>query len=181
MEATGGYELAVNAALDAAGVPVVVVNPRQTYHFARAHGILTKTDRLDARTLARFAAEVRPPLRPAPSKAVQHLRALVRERRQVVELRVAIQQRRRQALPARRSRWDAYLARLRADLRKLAAAVQARARWLQSIPGIGPVAAATLLAEVPELGACTRQEVSALVGVAPFTRDSGTWRGRRSC
>ena len=113
----------------------------------------------------------------------------MRERRQVVALRVATQQRRRQAPPARRPRWDAHLALLRADLRELdrelAAAlqadpaVQARARWLQSIPGIGPVACATLLAEVPELGACTRQEVAALVGVAPFNRDSGAWRGPR--
>ena len=187
LEATGGYERRVVAAL--AGLPVVVVNPRQTHHFARALGLLAKADRLDARMLARFAAEVRPPLRPAPSKAVQHLRALVRERRQLVEVRVATQQRRRQAPPARRPRWDAHLALLRADLRELARelgaalqadpALQARARWLQSIPGIGPVACATLLAEVPELGACTRQEVAALVGVAPFNRDSGTWRGPR--
>ena len=187
LEATGGYERRVVAAL--AGLPVVVVNPRQTHHFARALGLLAKADRLDARMLARFAAEVRPPLRPAPSKAVQHLRVLVRERRQLVEVRVATQQRRRQAPAARRPRWDAHLALLRADLRaldrELAAALetdpalQARARWLQSIPGIGPVATATLLAEVPELGACTRQEVAALVGVAPFNRDSGTWRGPR--
>ena len=187
LEATGGYERRVVAAL--VGLPVVVVNPRQTHHFARALGLLAKADRLDARMLARFAAEVRPPLRPAPSKAVQHLRVLVRERRQLVEVRVATQQRRRQAPAARRPRWDAQLALLRAHLRaldrELAAAletdpaVQARARWLQSIPGIGPVAAATLLAEVPELGTCTRQEVAALVGVAPFNRDSGTWRGPR--
>jgi transposase len=186
LEATGGYERAVVAALP--GLPVVVVNPRQTRDFARAHGRLAKTDRLDAAVLARFAADVRPPVRPQPSKAVQHLRALVRERRHLVELRVAIQHRRRQAPPARR---DAHLALLRADLRALerevAAALQAdpslqaRAAWLRSIPGIGLVAAATLLAEVPELGACTRQQVAALVGVAPFNRDSGTWRGRRSC
>ena len=189
LEATGGYERAVVVALP--GLPVVVVNPRQTRDFARAHGTLAKTDRLDAQVLARFAADVRPPVRPQPSKAVQHLRALVRERRQLVELRVATQHRRRQAPPARRPRRDAHLALLRAELRdlnrELAAALQAdpglqaRAAWLQSIPGIGPVAAATLLAEVPELGTCTRQQVAALVGVAPFNRDSGTRRGRRSC
>ena len=189
LEATGGYERAVVAAL--ADRPVVVVNPRQTRDFARAHGILAKTDALDAQVLARFAADVRPPVRPQPSKAVQHLRALVRERRQLVELRVATQHRRRQAPPARRPRRDAHLALLRAELRDLdrevAAALQAdphlqaRAAWLQSIPGIGPVAAATLLAEVPELGTCTRQQVAALVGVAPFNRDSGARRGRRSC
>jgi len=187
LEATGGYERRVVAAL--AGLPVVVVNPRQTHHFARALGLLAKADRLDARMLARCAAGVRPPLRPAPAQAVQHLRTRVRERRQLVEWRVATQQRRRQAPPVRRPRWDAHLALLRADLRELDRelataleadpALQARARWLQSIPGIGPVAAATLLAEVPELGACSRQEVAALVGVAPFNRDSGTWRGPR--
>ena len=189
LEATGGYEGAVVTAL--AGLPVVVVNPRQTRDFARAHGTLAKTDRLDAQMLARFAAAVRPPLRPQPSKPVQHLRALVRERRQLVELRVATQHRRRQAPRARRPRWDAHLALLRADLRELARELaaalqaapqlQARASWLRSIPGIGLIAAATLLAEVPELGACSRREVAALVGVAPFNRDSGTRRGRRSC
>ena len=189
LEATGGYERAVVAAL--AGLPVVVVNPRQTRDFARAHGTLAKTDRLDAQALARFAAAVRPPLRPQPSKPVQHLRALVRERRQLVDLRVATQHRRRQTPPARRPRRDAHLALLTADLqaldRELATALQAdpqlqaRAAWLRSIPGIGLIAAATLLAEVPELGRCSRREVAALVGVAPFNRDSGAWRGRRSC
>ena len=189
LEATGGYERAVVAALP--GLPVVVVNPRQTRDFARALGRLAKTDGVDAQVLARFAAEVRPLVRPQPSQPVQALRTLVRERRQLVELRVAIQHRRRQAPPARRPRWDAHLALLRADLRELdrelAAALQAdprlraRAAWLRSIPGIGLIAAATLLAEVPELGTCTRQEVAALVGVAPFNRDSGTRRGRRSC
>ena len=139
--------------------------------------------------LARFAADVQPPVRARPSKAVQALRALVRERRHLVGLRVAEQHRRRQTPAARRPRLDAHLALLTADLRavdrELAAALQAdpalraRAAWLQSIPGIGPVAAATLLAEVPELGTCTRQQVAALVGVAPFNRDSGAWRGRR--
>ncbi|MCY3748897.1 MAG: transposase [Chloroflexi bacterium] len=151
---------------------MVVVNPRQLRDFACAHGTLAKTDRLDAQMLARFPADVRPPLRPAPSQAVQHLRALVRGRSQLVELRVALQHRLRQAPPARGPRWDSHLARLRADLRELNRelatalqgdpALQARATWLRSIPGIGPVAAATLLAEVPELGACTRQEVAAL-------------------
>ena len=139
--------------------------------------------------LACFVAEVRPPLRPSLSKAVQQLRALVRERRQLVDLRVALQHWRRQAPPARRPRWDTHLALLGADLRELdwelgaalAAdpAVQARAGWLRSMSGIGPVAAATLLTEVPELGRCSRQQVAALVGVAPFNRDSGTWRGPR--
>ena len=177
LEATGGYERAVVAAL--AGRPVVVVNPRQTRDFARAHGILAKTDRLDARVLARFAADVRPP----PSKAVQRLQALSRRRRQLVTARVAEQQQRRHLDPDRHAGSDALVAVLTAlvqDLdRDLAAALHAdpalrtRAAWLQSVPGIGPVTAATLLAEVPELGACTRQQMAALVGVAPCNRDSG--------
>ena len=189
LEATGGYERAVVAARP--GLPVVVVNPRQTHDFARAHGVLAKTDHIDARWLARFAADVRPPVRAQPAPAVQHLRAVVRERRPLVELRVATRHRRRQASPARRPRWHAHLAFVTADLRdldrELAAALQAapqlqaRAPWLRSIPGLGLVAAAPLLAEVPELGTCSRQQVAALVGVAPFNRDSGAWRGRRSC
>ncbi len=191
LEASGGYERAVVAALSAAGLPVVVVNPRQTRDFARAHGILAKTDRLDARVLARFAAAVRPPLRPQPSAAVQDLQLLSRRRRQLVADRAAEQQRRRHDRAHLDLGFDPLAAALTAALaqvdRQLAALVQAepalrtRAAWLQSIPGIGPVAAATLLAEVPELGTCTRQQVAALVGVAPFNRDSGAWRGRRSC
>ncbi len=187
LEATGGYERAVVAGL--AGLPVVVVNPRQVRDFARAHGTLAKTDRLDARVLARFAAEVRPPLRPQPSKVERRLQTLGRRRHQLVKTRVTEQQQRRHLEPAELAGSDALLAvvtRLiqQAD-RDLAALVQAeptlrpRATWLQSIPGIGPVTAATLLAELPELGRCSRQQVAALVGVAPFNRDSGAWRGRR--
>ena len=191
LEASGGYERAVVAALSAAGLPVVVVNPRQTRDFARAHGILATTDRLDARVLARFAAAVRPPLRPQPSAAVQDLQLLSRRRRQLVADRAAEPQRRRHDRAHLDLGFDPLAAALTAALaqvdRQLAALVQAeparraRAAWLQSIPGIGPVAATVLLAEVPELGTCSRQQVAALVGVAPFNRDSGAWRGRRSC
>ena len=191
LEASGGYERAVVAALSAAGLPVVVVNPRQTRDFARAHGILAKTDRLDARVLARFAAAVRPPRRPQPSAAVQDLQLLSRRRRQLVADRAAEQQRRRHDRAHLDLGCDPLAAALTAALaqvdRQLAALVQAeparraRAAWLQSIPGIGPVAATVLLAEVPELGTCSRQQVAALVGVAPCNRDSGAWRGRRSC
>ncbi len=190
LEASGGYEQAVDAALIAAGLPAVVVNPRQVRDFARSRNILAKTDRLDAWVLARFAAEVQPPLRPRPDAATHHLHALVTRRRQLLAIRVAEQQRRHQAPPALRAGFDAHLAWLTqhlADLdAQLAAAIQAeprlraRAAWLQSIPGIGPVACRTLLAELPELGTLSRHQVAALVGVAPFNRDSGTWRGRRS-
>ena len=191
LEASGGYERAVVAALSAAGLPVVVVNPRQTRDFARAHGILAKTDRLDARVLARFAAAVRPPLRPQPSAAVQDLQLLSRRRRQLVADRAAAPPRRRHdrahldlgvaPLAAARTAALAQVDRQLAALVQAEPARRARAAWLQRIPGIGPVAATVLLAEVPELGTCSRQQVAALVGVAPCNRDSGAWRGRRSC
>ena len=191
LEASGGYERLVVATLAAAGLPVVRVNPRQTHDFARALGRLAKTDRLDAQVLARFAAEVRPPVRPQPSPAVEDLQILSRRRRQLVNDRAAQQQQQRPDCAHLDLGVDPVVAALTAALakveRQLAALVQAeptlraRAAWLRSIPGIGPVAAATLLAEVPELGACSRQQVAALVGVAPFNRDSGAWRGRRSC
>ena len=190
LEASGGYEQAVDAALVAAGLPAVVVNPRQVRDFARSRNILAKTDRLDAWVLARFAAEVQPPLRARPDAATRDLHSLVTRRRQLLAMRVAEQQRRHHVAPAARASRDAHLAWLTehlADLEaQIAAAVQAapalraRAAWLQSIPGIGPVACHTLLAELPELGTLNRHEIAALVGVAPFNRDSGTWRGRRT-
>lgn len=190
LEATGGYERAVAAALHAAGLPVVVSNPRQVRDFARSRNILVKTDHVDAQVLARFAAEVQPPLRPRPSAASQALRDLVTRRRQLVTARVAEQQRRPLAAPDMQADIDAHLAWLTRRLTRLDAqiaaaleaepALRARAAWLRSIPGIGPTASATLLAELPELGTLEHRQVSALVGVAPFNRDSGTWRGRRS-
>ena len=145
LEASGGYERAVVAALSAAGLPVVVVNPRQTRDFARAHGILAKTDRLDARVLARFAAAVRPPRRPQPSAAVQDLQLLSRRRRHLVADRAAEPQRRRHDRAHLDLGFDPLAAALTAALaqvdRQLAALVQAqparraRAAWLQSIPG----------------------------------------------
>ena len=191
MEATGGYERAVDAALYAAGLPVVVSNPRQVRDFARSRNVLVKTDDVDAQLIARFAAEVRPPLRPRPSAASQELHALVTRRRQVLTARVAEQQRRPLARPSVQADIAAHVAWLTRRLARLdaqiAAALQAetalgaRATWLQSIPGIGPTASATLLAELPELGSLAHRQVVALVGVAPFNRDSGRWRGRRRC
>jgi len=189
LEATGGYEQAADRALYAAGLPVVVSNPRQVRDFARSRNILAKSDRIDAQVLARFAAEVRPPLRPRPSAASHHLRDLVTRRRQLVTDRVAEQQRRRLAPPVVQADIDAHLTwlaqRLAALDAQIAAALQAdaplraRATWLQSIPGIGPTASATLLAELPELGTLAHRQLAALVGVAPFNRDSGARRGRR--
>ena len=193
LEASGGYERAVVVALSAAGLPVVRVNPRQTRDFARAHGVLAKTDRIDAGVLARFAAEVRPPLRPQPSAAVQDLQDLSRRRRQLVTHRAAEQQRRRHDPTHLDLGFDPVAAALTAALaqvdRQLAALVQAepdaaRARRLAaehpraSAPWPSPL----LLAEASR----TREPAPAsrspsLVGVAPFNRDSGAWRGRRSC
>ena len=184
LEASGGYERAVDAALVAVGLPAALVNPRQVRDFARSRNILAKTDRLDAWGLARFAAEVQPPLRPRPDAATQDLHSLATRRRQLLGMRVAEQQRRPQTVPALRANVDAHLAWLTAALAdldaQLAAAIAAdprlcaRAAWLQSIPGIGPVTCHTLLAELPELGTLNRHEIAALVGVAPV--QSRQWR-----
>ena len=189
LEASGGYEAPVAAELQAAGLPVAVVNPRQVRDFGRALGQLAKTDALDAALLARFAQAVRPAARPLPDDAAQELKALVGRRRDLVAMQAAEQQRLRQARAGVRAGIEAHLAWLREQLaeldRQVAAAVAASALWqaqaalLRTAQGVGPGVAATLLAELPELGRLTRQRIAALVGVAPPNRDSGTRRGRR--
>jgi transposase len=192
VEATGGLEAALLAALGAAGVPVVRVNPRQVRDFARATGRLAKTDRLDAQVLARFAAQVQPALRPLPDEEGRVLAALVARRRQLVDMLVAEQQRLfglRALLEAVRTQLAEHVAWLRAQVGgvddEVQRAVRASPLWrerddlLRSVPGVGPVLSATLLAQLPELGALGRKQVAALVGVAPLNRDSGTLRGRR--
>lgn len=189
LEASGGYEAAAAAELRAAGLCAAVVNPRQVRDFARCVGQLAKTDALDAAVLARFAQAVRPEARPAPGPADAALKALVGRRRELVELEAAERQRLRLAAGAVRASVEAHLAWLRdqvAELeRQIAAAIAADpghlalAALLTTVPGVGAVVAATLVAELPELGALTRQEVAALVGVAPLNRDSGRTRGRR--
>jgi transposase len=190
LEATGGMEARLAAELAAAGLPVAVVNPRQVRAFARATGRLAKTDRLDAAAIARFAEAVRPPVRPLPDEATRHLGALVARRRQLLEMLTAERNRRQAAAPALHGRIDAHLRWLEEALaeieRDLDGAVRGSALWrakeelLRSVPGVGPVSARTLLAELPELGSLTRRQVAALVGVAPFSRDSGKMRGRRT-
>ncbi len=190
LEATGGLEVRLAAALAAAGLPVAVVNPRQVRAFARAMGRLAKTDRLDAAVIARFAEAVRPPVRPLPDEATRRLGALVARRRQLLEMLVAERNRRHAADPALQERIDAHLRWLEEALaeleRDLDGAVrgspiwQAKEELLRSVPGVGPVSARTLLAELPELGCLTRRQAAALVGVAPFSRDSGKMRGRRT-
>jgi transposase len=188
MEATGGYETIVAGALAAAGLPLAVVNPRRIRDFARATGKLAKTDRLDAAAIARFAEAIRPPARPVPDAQAQALGELVARRRQVIEMIVAEQNRRRRAGQRRVIRAiERRLAVLQAELSELdknidqairdTPAWQAEAELLQSVPGIGPATRRTLVAELPELGRLTRRRIAALVGIAPINRDSG---GRRA-
>ena len=190
LEATRGLELPVTGALAAAGLPVVVVNPRQVRDFAKATGRLAKTDALDAAILAQFAEAVRPALRPLPDTATHALQALLARRRQLLEMRTAEQNRLASAPPPVRTRIRAHLTWLDRELahtdEDLARAIRESPLWrakddlLQSTPGVGPVLARTLLASLPELGTLNRKQIAALVGVAPLNRDSGTLRGRRS-
>src|SRR5262245_27888947 len=190
LEATGGLELPLLAALGSAGLPVVAVNPRQVRDFAKAVGKLAKTDALDARVLAHFADAVRPAVRPLPDAATQALTALVTRRRQLVEMLTAEQNRRRTAPAAIRADIQAHIAWLQGRLKgldqDLDRALRSSPLWrehedlLRSVPGIGPVVTATLVAELPELGTLGRKQIAALVGVAPLNRDSGTLRGKRT-
>ncbi len=190
LEATGGYERPVLAALAAAGLAVAVVNPRQARDFAKATGQLAKTDALDARALAHFAEAVKPPARPVPAAQADVLGAVLARRRQLVEMLTAEQNRLHTAAPAVRERITAHIAWLEAELdginKELARVIGEDPTWrerdalLRGVPGVGPVLSTTLLAELPELGALTRHEVAALAGVAPLNRDSGTLRGRRT-
>jgi transposase len=189
LEATGGHEMALTAALVVAGLAVAVVNPRQVRDFARATGQLAKSDALDARVLAVFAARVQPTPRPLPDETAQEIAALLARRRQLVEIRVA-EQNRRPTLAARlRPALEAHviwLSRQMAEMdRELDQTVRTSPIWrakedlLRSIPGIGPVVARTLLGELPELGTLDRWEAAALAGVAPLNQDSGQRQGKR--
>jgi len=190
VEATGGLEAPLVAALAAAGVPVAVVNPRQARDFAKGVGKRAKTDRIDAAVLARFAEVVRPEVQPLPDDQARRLAALVGRRRQLVEMRVAEENRLGGAAEAAVRRdleaHIAYLSRQIGELdRELGEAIAASPVWkardevLRSVPGVGPVTARTLAASLPELGALSNKRIAALVGVAPIPDDSGTIRGRR--
>jgi transposase len=189
LEATGGLEGPLAGALAAAGLPVVVVNPRQVRDFAKATGRLAKTDALDAAVLAHFAAVVRPTPRPLPDAATQSLAALVTRRRQLVEMLTAERNRLGSAPRVLRAEIQAHITWLKRRLGRLDAdlhqAIRTSPVWrvqddlLQSVPGVGPVLSATLLASLPELGRLDRKAIAALVDVAPLNRDSGTLRGRR--
>jgi transposase len=190
LEATGGMEIPLTSALATAGLPVVVINPRQVRDFAKASGHLAKTDALDAQVLAQFAEVMRPQPRPLPDAEARALAALLTRRRQLVEMLTAEKNRLLSASSPIRKRvrthiaWlDRELARTNSDLTQ---AIQQSPVWrekdqlLQSVPGVGPVLTSTLLASLPELGTLTHKQIAALVGVAPLNRDSGTLRGRRT-
>jgi transposase len=190
LEATGGFELPVLAALGAAGLAAVAVNPRQVRDFAKALGKLAKTDAIDAQVLAHFADAVRPPVRPLPDAATRALSALVTRRRQLVEMLTAEENRRATAAAPIRADIQEHIAWLRKRLKgvdkELSQTVRDSALWrekeqvLRSVPGIGPVVSVTLLAGLPELGTLNRKQIAALVGLAPLNRDSGTMRGKRT-
>lgn len=189
LEATGGYELPIASALAAANLPVAVVNARQVRDFARSLGKLAKTDRLDAAVLAHFAEATKPEVRPLPDETTQLLQGWLGRRRQLLEMILAEEQRLTMAARAVRPQIQAHIEWLRAQLRDVDAQLQTMIRstpiWrehedlLRSVPGVGPVLATTLLADLPELGRLTRRKIAALVGVAPLNRDSGAHRGQR--
>jgi len=190
LEATGGYEVAVVAALATAALPVVVLNARQVRDFARATGRLAKTDAIDAGVLAHFAEVVRPPVRPLPDAMTQSLQAWLLRRRQLVEMLLAEEQRRSRAPRPIQRQIDQHVRWLRAQLgaveKDLARTLRESPVWrekddlLRSVPGVGPILTTTLLGDVPELGQLNRKQIAALIGVAPLNRDSGTYRGRRA-
>lgn len=184
LEATGGYERLAAQELRAAGLPVAVINPQQVREFARATGTRAKTDRLDARVLARFGERLQPAMRPQPSATAHDLAEVLSRRRQLRELRT-MEQNRREHLPSRlQPAADRLLVLLEEQIAELDRLLEetiaddpqtaAKAEVLRSIPGVGPVLTATLLGELAELGTLSRQHVAALVGVAPLNRDSGT-------
>ncbi|MBE7413892.1 MAG: IS110 family transposase [Deltaproteobacteria bacterium] len=190
LEATGGFEAPVAGAMAAACLPLAVVNPRQVRDFAKATGRLAKTDALDAVILARFAEAVRPDVRPLPDADAQELAALLQRRRQIIEMLVAEKNRlcsSHSSISKSIKRNIDWLEKQLAEVDgNLADTIRKSPLWrekdnlLKSAPGVGPVLAVTLLADLPELGSLTRKQIAALVGVAPLNRDSGTLRGKRT-
>jgi transposase len=191
VEATGGYENALVIQLAEAGLPVVVVNPRQARDYARALGILAKTDALDARVLARFAHDVRPEIRPFPPENQRFFHDLVTRRRQLLGLHTAEVNRRQQTTRPELLRsinavielLDHELKQIQKQLDKL---IQTDLTWkakdelLQSVKGVGPKTSHALIAELPELGQLTRRQIAKLAGLAPLNRDSGKMRGKKT-
>ncbi len=190
LEATGGLELPLVAALAAAALPVVVVNPRQVRDFAKATGTLAKTDALDAGVLAHFADAVRPEVHPLKDSETQVLNSLTARRHQVMTMLVSEKNRLGTAIGAVSPRIEAHIAWLEQELSDLDKGLRQTLRrspvWrekddlLRTVPGVGEQISLTLLANLPELGTLNRRQIAALVGVAPYNRDSGTLRGKRA-
>jgi len=189
VEASGGFETVVAASLAGAGLPVVVVNPAQVRGFAQALGKRAKSDPIDAGVIARFVEATRPEIRPLPDEQTQALGDLVARRRQIIQMIVAEQNREERATIKRVKRsiqrlvlaLEKELAELNQDIDDM---VRGSPAWrrnedlLRSVPGVGPIIARTLLSEMPELGTLDRREVAALAGLAPWTRQSGKWKGK---
>lgn len=194
LEATGGYEFVCAAHLQAAGVAVAVINPRQARDFARAMGHLAKTDRIDAQGLAHLAsvlaqkADLKRYTAALPDTQQQALRALVVRRRQLVQMRVAEENHLNTGVAAAKKSIKAMIGSIATQLRHIDEAIakhiqlhcQGLDQQLKAVRGVGPRTAATLVAELPELGKLSRRQISALVGVAPMNHDSGKLRGRRA-
>lgn len=191
LEATGGYERAAVAALQAIGLPVVVANPRQVRQFARSLGRLAKTDKLDAGVLAHYAEAVQPPVRAPIDAATQELDGWVERRQALVRQRSAERLRLATAHPSVRPRVERHIAWLDEEIDaveeviaepvKQSSTLAHKAALLDSVPGIALTTAAMLVSQVPELGQIEAKAVAALIGVAPLNCDSGTMRGKRSC
>jgi transposase len=189
VEASGGIEQPIVAELYLEKLPVAIVNPTRVRNFARSTGQLAKTDKLDARLIAHFAQAVHPQVRPLRTAEQDHLNALVTRRRQVVQMLTAEKNRRSTTYSTLRKRLQQHINWLNAELEALDEEIeqyiQVNPSWrknaalLRSVPGVGPVTASTLLAELPELGTRNRQQIAALVGVAPLNKDSGKMRGKR--
>jgi transposase len=191
LEATGGFETVVAGAVAAAGLPLAVVNPRQIREFARATGRLAKTDKLDAEINALFAERIQPEPRPVPDDQARALAELIARRRQVVDM-MTMERNRRHMLTSKRliKSVDRLLAVLQKELssleQELDDTIRGTPAWrekeelLTSVPGVGNGLARTLLADLPELGQLGRRQIASLVGVSPFNRDSGRFRGRRT-
>lgn len=189
VEATGGLEVPLMVALYEAGLPVCRLHPGRVREFAKSIGLLAKTDKLDARLLARFAEAVNPPVTVLPSQAEQQLQALMVRRRQVVEMLTAEKNRLPSTPPLMQERLSKHIAWLEEELTQLNRLIEElvnqtpsfkdKNALLQSAPGVGSVTAAILLADLPELGLLNRQQIAALVGVAPFNHDSGRKLGKR--
>jgi transposase len=189
VEASGGYEAALVSELVSRGIAVALVNPTRVRAFARAEGVVAKTDKIDAQVIARFGAVMKPQARARREKSQVELNELVSRRRQLVEMLTAEKNRLQTASPDMQAHIARHLAWLQGEIealeQQISQAIEANPIWAEtakrvdSAPGIGPITAATLVADLPELGHLNRQKIAALVGVAPFNHDSGKHRGKR--